>query len=159
MEQPTRVTSTALIHFQRNRYSVPCEWVNTVVSLRVYPKILRVVGTVNKGGGVHSIGLYMKSPLHFEQRTEYEAITAKRAQEAAQVSMGTPMLTKATTPMRLLNDALTFGKISLTEKQRSSLGGNSYKPRVRLPDEALPREVDKMNSVYKPPDWNTRTGR
>lgn len=44
VEQPTRVTSTALIHFQRNRYSVPCEWVNTVVSLRAYPQILRVVG-------------------------------------------------------------------------------------------------------------------
>jgi len=44
VEQPTRVTSTSLIHFQRNRYSVPCEWVNTVVSLRAYPQILRVVG-------------------------------------------------------------------------------------------------------------------
>jgi len=43
VEQPLRVTSTALIHFQRNRYSVPCEWVNTVVSLRAYPGILRVV--------------------------------------------------------------------------------------------------------------------
>ena len=45
VEQPARVTSTALIHFQRNRYSVPCEWVNTVVSLRAYPAILRVVGS------------------------------------------------------------------------------------------------------------------
>ncbi len=43
VEQPLRVTSTALIHFQRNRYSVPCEWVNTVVSLRAYPEFLRVV--------------------------------------------------------------------------------------------------------------------
>ena len=43
VEQPTRVTSTALIHFQRNRYSVPCEWVNSVVSLRAYPEFLRVV--------------------------------------------------------------------------------------------------------------------
>ncbi len=44
VEQPTRVTSTALIHFQRNRYSVPCEWVNAVVSLRAYADTLRVVG-------------------------------------------------------------------------------------------------------------------
>jgi len=43
VEHPTRVTSTALIHFQRNRYSVPCEWVNTVVSLRAYPEFLRIV--------------------------------------------------------------------------------------------------------------------
>ena len=44
VEQPVRVSSTALIHFQRNRYSVPCEWVNEVVSLRAYPDRLVVVG-------------------------------------------------------------------------------------------------------------------
>lgn len=45
VEQPVRVTATALIHFQRNRYSVPCEWVNSVVSLRAYPEFLRVVSS------------------------------------------------------------------------------------------------------------------
>ena len=45
VEQPVRVTATALIHFQRNRYSVPCEWVNAVVSLRAYPEFLRVVSS------------------------------------------------------------------------------------------------------------------
>ena len=44
VEQPVRVSATALIHYQRNRYSVPCEWVNLVVSLRAYPDTLRVVG-------------------------------------------------------------------------------------------------------------------
>jgi transposase len=44
VEQPLRVSATALIHFQRNRYSVPCEWINTVVSLRAYPEHLQVVG-------------------------------------------------------------------------------------------------------------------
>jgi len=39
-----RVSSTALIHYQRNRYSVPCEWVNSVVSLRAYPNRLLIVG-------------------------------------------------------------------------------------------------------------------
>ncbi len=43
VEQPVRVSSTALIHYQRNRYSVPCEWVNAVVSLRAYPERLVVV--------------------------------------------------------------------------------------------------------------------
>jgi len=43
VEQPVRVSATALIHYQRNRYSVPCEWVNTVVSLRAYPARLVVV--------------------------------------------------------------------------------------------------------------------
>lgn len=44
VEQPVRVTSTSLIHFQRNRYSVPCEWVHAVVSLRAYHDRLLVVG-------------------------------------------------------------------------------------------------------------------
>ena len=44
VEQPIRVTSTSLIQYQRNRYSVPCEWVHGVVSLRVYPEYLLVVG-------------------------------------------------------------------------------------------------------------------
>jgi transposase len=44
VEQPVRVSATALIHYQRNRYSVPCEWVNSVVSLRAYPDTLLVVG-------------------------------------------------------------------------------------------------------------------
>jgi len=44
VEQPVRVSSTALIHYQRNRYSVPCEWVNSVVSLRAYPDRLLIVG-------------------------------------------------------------------------------------------------------------------
>ena len=44
VEQPVRVSATALIHYQRNRYSVPCEWINTVVSLRAYPEYLLIVG-------------------------------------------------------------------------------------------------------------------
>ena len=43
VEQPVRVSSTSLITYQRNRYSVPCEWVNQMVSLRVYPETLLVV--------------------------------------------------------------------------------------------------------------------
>jgi transposase len=37
VEQPVRVSSTALIHHQRNRYSVPVEYANGILSLRVYP--------------------------------------------------------------------------------------------------------------------------
>ena len=40
VEHPVRVSSTSLIQYQRNRYSVPCEWVHGVVSLRVYPDYL-----------------------------------------------------------------------------------------------------------------------
>jgi transposase len=43
VEQPLRVSSTSLIHFQRNRYSVPTEYVNQVVSVRCYPTYISVV--------------------------------------------------------------------------------------------------------------------
>ena len=43
IEQPVRVSSTSLIHFQRNRYSVPTEHANHVVSLRIYPALLSIV--------------------------------------------------------------------------------------------------------------------
>ena len=44
VEQMARVTATSLIHYQRNRYSVPCEWAHTSVSVRAYPDRLVVVG-------------------------------------------------------------------------------------------------------------------
>lgn len=40
VEHPARVTGTALIHVQRNRYSVPVEYAHKVVSVRVYPEEL-----------------------------------------------------------------------------------------------------------------------
>lgn len=43
IEQPVRVSTTALIHYQRNRYSVPTDYVNRVASLRVYPAELVIV--------------------------------------------------------------------------------------------------------------------
>lgn len=43
LEQPVRVSATALIHFQRNRYSVPAEYAHHVVSLRIYPAELAIV--------------------------------------------------------------------------------------------------------------------
>jgi hypothetical protein len=61
--------------------------------------------------------------------------------------------------MRELNDALTSGQVGLTEKQRAALGGKKFKPRVREPGEALPRDFNNMKNVYKPPEWPTRTGR
>nr|WP_269106534.1 IS21 family transposase [Massilia sp. TS11] len=43
VEQPARVSATSLVHFQRNRYSVPTAYAHRVVSLRVYPDTLAVV--------------------------------------------------------------------------------------------------------------------
>jgi len=42
-ELPARVSATALVHLQRNRYSVPTEFAHRVVSLRVYPTELVVI--------------------------------------------------------------------------------------------------------------------
>ena len=43
IEQPVRISATALIHFQRNRYSVPTDYAHRVASLRIYPSDLAVV--------------------------------------------------------------------------------------------------------------------
>jgi transposase len=43
LEQPARVTTTALVQFQRNRYSVPAEYAHHVISLRIYPAELVMV--------------------------------------------------------------------------------------------------------------------
>ena len=43
IEQPVRISATALIHFQRNRYSVPSDYAHRVASLRIYPATLAVV--------------------------------------------------------------------------------------------------------------------
>lgn len=43
IEQPVRVSATGLIHFHRNRYSVPTEYAHRVISLRVYPAELVMV--------------------------------------------------------------------------------------------------------------------
>ena len=38
-----RVSSTSLVSVARNRYSVPCEWVGQMVSIRLYPERVEVV--------------------------------------------------------------------------------------------------------------------
>ncbi len=43
VETPVRVSATSLVHYQRNRYSVPTAHVNTVVSLRAYPEQIVIV--------------------------------------------------------------------------------------------------------------------
>lgn len=43
VQQPVRVSATSLIHFQRNRYSVPTPYAHRVVSLHVYPEQLVMV--------------------------------------------------------------------------------------------------------------------
>ena len=44
METLCRVSSTCLVVVDGNRYSVPCEWARQVVSARVYPARIEIVG-------------------------------------------------------------------------------------------------------------------
>ena len=43
VEHPARVSSTALVHLDRNRYSVPTEHAHQIVSLRLYPATVAIV--------------------------------------------------------------------------------------------------------------------
>jgi hypothetical protein len=43
VEHPSRVSSTGLIHLERNRYSVPTEHAHRIVSVRVYPTVIDIV--------------------------------------------------------------------------------------------------------------------
>ncbi len=44
VEKPARVSSTCLVAVARNRYSVPCEFAGHMVSTRLYPNRVKVVG-------------------------------------------------------------------------------------------------------------------
>lgn len=66
VEHVARVSATSLIHYQRNRYSVPCEWAHATVSVRAYPHQLVVVGPDTSAASV-------TLPRHFERdRTVYD---------------------------------------------------------------------------------------
>jgi hypothetical protein len=54
VEKPVRVSSTALIHFQRNRYSVPTDCAHRVMSLRIYPAELRLVADGRRSPGMNA---------------------------------------------------------------------------------------------------------
>lgn len=64
VELPVRISSTALVTFQRNRYSVPCEHAHAVASLRAYPfELVVVVGDA----------VVARHPRSFERdRTHYD---------------------------------------------------------------------------------------
>lgn len=48
VEHTKRVSPTCLVHFDRNRYSVPASFANRPVSLRIYPDRIVVVAEGQK---------------------------------------------------------------------------------------------------------------
>ena len=99
VEDPVRVTSTSLIHFQRNRYSVPCEWVHAVVSLRAYHDRLLVVGP--KGHSVTLQRCFDRDQTIYDW-THYIALIERKP---GALRNGAPFKTMPE-PLRLLQDQL-----------------------------------------------------
>ena len=52
VEHPVRVSSTGLIHLERNRYSVPTQYAHRILSVRVYPTMINIVADGEKVAGV-----------------------------------------------------------------------------------------------------------
>ena len=99
VEEPARVTSTSLIHFQRNRYSVPCEWVHAVVSLRAYHDRLLVVSP--KGHSVTLQRSFERDQTIYDW-THYIALIERKP---GALRNGAPFKTMPE-PLRLLQDQL-----------------------------------------------------
>jgi transposase len=59
-----RVSSTALVTVARNRYSVPCEWVGQMVSIRLYPE--RVALLSQDGASVHHERLFDRGQIRYD---------------------------------------------------------------------------------------------
>lgn len=95
IEQPVRVSSTSLIHFQRNRYSVPTEFANHVVSLRTYPAYISVVADGNEiARHARSFDRY----LTFYDWTHYISLVARKP---GSLRNGAPFLTMPEPMQRL----------------------------------------------------------
>lgn len=85
IERPVRVSSTALVSFQRNRYSVPCEHAHAVASLRVYPFELAVV--VGEAEVARHRRSFERDRVHYDwqhyialvQRKPGHCVTARRS--------------------------------------------------------------------------------
>ena len=97
IERPVRVSSTALVSFQRNRYSVPCEHAHAVASLRVYPFELAVV--VGEAEVARHRRSFERDRVHYDwqhyialvQRKPGHCVTARRScpcPTAAQAAAG-----------------------------------------------------------------------
>jgi transposase len=90
VEHPVRVSSTSLIHVERNRYSVPTEHAHRIVSLRLYPahieivvegaKVARHTRSFERGQTFydwrHYLGLIAKKPGALRNGAPFESLPA-----------------------------------------------------------------------------------
>lgn len=95
IEVPARVSSTALVTFQRNRYSVPCEHAHAVASLRVYPfELVVVVGEAVVASHKRS---FVRDRVHYDWQ-HYIALVQRKP---GALRDGAPFLSMPE-PLRLL---------------------------------------------------------
>ena len=99
IEVPVRVSSTALVTFQRNRYSVPCEHAHAVASLRVYPfELVVVVGDAIVARHRRS---FVRDRVHYDWQ-HYIALVQRKP---GALRDGAPFLSMPE-PLRLLQQQL-----------------------------------------------------
>jgi transposase len=70
-----RVSSTALVTVARNRYSVPCEWVGQMVSIRLYPE--RIVLLSQEGERVSHERLFDRGQTRYDWQHDLPLIERK----------------------------------------------------------------------------------
>jgi len=100
VEQPVRVSSTSLIHFQRNRYSVPTEHANHVVSLRVYPTFLSIVADVEE------VARHPRSFERYQTFYDWRHYIGLVARKPGALRNGAPFLTMPEPMLRLQSHLL-----------------------------------------------------
>ena len=87
VEQPVRVSSTSLIHFQRNRYSVPTPYAHRVVSLHIYPESLVLVADGEE------IARHVRSFDRYLTLYDWQHYIALVSQKPGALRNGAPFLT------------------------------------------------------------------
>lgn len=71
VETLCRVSTTCLVVVDGNRYSVPCEWVRQMVSARVYPTRVEIVGPSDSVAEANGAGRALHARLVNRGRTAY----------------------------------------------------------------------------------------
>ena len=95
IEQPVRVSSTSLIHFQRNRYSVPTKHANQVVSLHIYPTYLSIVADGEE------VARHPRSFDRYQTFYDWQHYVALVAMKPGALRNGAPFLTMPEPMQRL----------------------------------------------------------
>lgn len=93
--QPVRVSATSLVHFQRNRYSVPTPYAHRVVSLRIYPDVIVLVADDEE------IARHVRCFERHQTFYDWQHYIALIAQKPGALRNGAPFMTMPDALLRL----------------------------------------------------------